>query len=136
MAAKRSFWGSPHTRTVIAAALYLGVVAGVMALADTGFEDWFLIWLAATFILGWTTRNPWLALLPLLAVSIAMPFVHAGLDGESEPLPIWFVVGYLAALFALIVLAGWGGRKLYDRLRASRARSTGGVNRFFWQRFK
>lgn len=125
MAAKRAFWGSPHTRPVIAAALYLGVVAGVMALANAGFEDWFLVWLVATFILGWITRNPWLALLPLPAVSIAMPFIYAGLDGESEPLPIWFVVGYLAALFALLALAGCGGRKLYDRLRASRARSTG-----------
>jgi hypothetical protein len=108
-------------RIAIPAALYLGVVAGVMVLFNTGFAEAQFIWLAASFVLGWTTRNPWLALLPLLAVPIAAPFGYADTYVQGDPMPIWAAVAFWAPVHALMVLVACGGRGLYERRRGSPA---------------
>lgn len=108
-------------RTAIAAALYLGVVTGVMVAFNAGFAEAQFIWLAASFVLGWTTRNPWLALLPLLAVPIAAPFGFADAYIQGDPMPIWAEVVFWAPVHALTVLAACGSRGLYERRRGSRA---------------
>ncbi len=108
-------------RISIVAALYLAVVAGVMALFNGGHPDAQLMWLAASFLLGWTTRTRWLALLPLLAVPIAAPFGYSNAVMIGDPLgPIWVEVAYWAPVHALIVLAGCGCRGVYERCRAAR----------------
>jgi hypothetical protein len=122
VAAKRSFWGSRTGRTAIAAALYLGFVVLVMALFNAGFSDAVFIWVAATFVLGWIMRNPWLALLPFLAVLIAAPFGYADVNEGGDPLPIWFGVLIEAPVLALIALAGCGARAFYERRSARRKR--------------
>jgi hypothetical protein len=110
-------------RTAIA--LYLGVVGGVMVLFNAGFAEAQFIWLAASFVLGWSTRNPWLALLPLLAVPIAAPFGYGDASVQGDPMPIWAEVMLWAPVHALIVLIGCGGRAFYESRRATGAgRST------------
>ena len=113
-------WHPARMRAATAAALYLGVVTGVMVLFDAGFSEAQFIWLAASFALGWGTRNPWLALLPLLAVPIAAPFGFANAYIQGDPMPIWAEVMFWAPVHALIVLIGCGGRGLYARRHASR----------------
>lgn len=105
----------------VVAALYLGVVAGVMALFNAGFADAQFMWLAASFILGWSTGNRWLALLPFLAVPIAMPFGYANTSMQGDPMTIWAEVAFWAPVHALIVLVGSWTRGVYDRRRASAA---------------
>jgi hypothetical protein len=91
-----------------------------MVLFNAGFADAQFIWLAASFLLGWTTRNLWVALLPLLAVPIAAPFGYADVYIQGDPMPIWGDVVFWAPVHALMVLVACGGRGLYERRRASR----------------
>jgi hypothetical protein len=114
-------WHAVDMRAVIPAALYLGVVVGVMVLFNAGFAEAQFLWLAASFVLGWVTRNPWLTLLPLLAVPIAAPFGYADTYVQGDPMPIWAEVAFWAPVHALTVLVACGGRGLYERRRGSRA---------------
>lgn len=114
-------WHAAGMRIAIAAALYLGVVAGVMVSFNAGFAEAQFIWLLASFVLGWTTRNPWLALLPLLAVLIAAPFGYADAHIQGDPMPIWAEVVFWVPVHALTVLVACGSRGLYERRRGSRA---------------
>lgn len=121
MSRLRNAFGS-KTRA-IAAVLYLAAVLGVIALADADSGAGLPVWVAVSFCLGWVTRSPWSALLPLLAVPLAVPFGYPEewtSYGGHDPLPLWFGALAAAPWSAAIVLAGVGGRHLYEHFRASR----------------
>jgi hypothetical protein len=93
-----------------------------MVLFNAGFAEAQFIWLAASFVLGWSTGNRWLALLPLLAVPIAVPFGYGDASIQGDPMPIWAEVVFWAPVHALIILGGCWSRGVYERRRASSAR--------------
>jgi hypothetical protein len=69
-----------------AAILYVAVMLGVVVLFNADIGEPFLIWSAASFCLGWITRYPWSAFLPLLASPIAVPFGYADGWTGGDPL--------------------------------------------------
>jgi hypothetical protein len=103
-----------------AATLYVAVMFGVVVLFNVGVWEALLIWSAASFCLGWITRYPWLAFLPLLASAIAVPFGYADKLTGGDPLLLWVEVLLAAPIQGAIVIAGFGGRLLYERFRMSR----------------
>jgi len=106
-----------------AATLYVAIVLGLIALADSGVRETDLMWLIASLCLGWVTRSPWFALVPLIAVPIAVPFGYPDEWSQSwghDPLPLWFGILVAVPVLAALVLAGVGGRRLFERSRAAR----------------
>jgi hypothetical protein len=112
-------WHAVRMR-VGAAILYLVAMLGVVALAKADIAEALLIWSAASLCLGWTARWPWLALLPLLASPIAVPFGYPEDWSGREVMPLWFEMLWAALGQAIIVIVGFSGRHLYDRSRMSR----------------
>jgi hypothetical protein len=104
-----------------AATFYVLVMLGVVVLFNAGFVEAQLIWLVASFCLGWMARDPWLAFLPLLASPIAMPFGYADEGTLGDPLMLWSEVLLAAPIQGAFVIAGFSGHLLYERFRASRA---------------
>lgn len=102
-----------------AAILYVAVMLGGVVLLNAGIDDALLIWSAASFCLGWITRYPWFAFLPLLAGPMAVPFGYADGSTDGDPLFLGAEVLLAAPIQGAIVMAGFGGRLLYDRFRAS-----------------
>lgn len=90
------------------------VMLGVVVMFNTGIGEGGAIWIAASLCLGWVTRTPWLAFLPLLAAPIAVPFGYPEEWMGRTALPLWFVLLWAAPFQAALVIAGWGGRRLYE----------------------
>jgi hypothetical protein len=95
------------------------VMVGVVAVVKAGIDEAFLIWSVASLCLGWITRWPWFGLLPLLASPIAAPFGYPEEWSGREVMPLWYETLWVSFGQAVIVLIGFGGRRLYDR-RTSR----------------
>jgi hypothetical protein len=81
---RAELWNRPlgaHTAMQFAAiAAYLGTMVLSVALFDADAENnWlaFAIWAIASLVLGWALARWKMALLPLLALPIALPFGHA-----------------------------------------------------------
>lgn len=110
----------PVRARVAAAILFVGLLPGVVALADAGNDLALPLWLATALCLGWITRSPWSVLLPFLAIPIAVPFGYPEDYPGHDPLPLWFGVLMGAPLQALVVALGVGGRYMYERTRMFR----------------
>lgn len=101
-----------------AAVLYAVVTVALLALADAGNGAVIAIWLVAPFCIGWIARSPWMALLPFLAVPIAVPFGYPQeWSSGHDPLPLWSGALLAAPIQAATVIVGVGCRSLYERLR-------------------
>jgi DNA-binding transcriptional ArsR family regulator len=110
----------PRGMRVGATIVYVAVMVGVVVMANAGITEAVLVWAAASFCVGWISRNPWSALLPLLAIPIAVPFGYPDKWTGGDPLLLWSEVLLAASIQAVIVFAGFGGRRLIERFRASR----------------
>lgn len=107
-----------RTRT-IAVSAYTVVILIVVALLNAGIDAGVLLWSAASLCLGWLTRSPWLAFLPFLAGPIAVPFDYPEEWVGSDPLPLWFVVLWIALLQAVLAIIGLSVRRFYERFVAA-----------------
>lgn len=100
--------------------VYGAVLVGVLVMADAGTDKAYLVWEAASFCLGWISRYSPSVLLPFIAIPIAVPFGYAkGWTGDDHLL-LWTEVLLAAPIQAAIVFAGFGGRGVFERFRASR----------------
>src|ERR687897_48862 len=82
-------------------------------------RNWaFLVSLVLVHIgLGFAVGRPWVLLLPLLSVVMALPLGHPSAN-KGEPLPIWLGLLFFVPPGSAIVAVGIGLRRLYDRRRA------------------
>lgn len=103
-----------------AVAIYVAVmVGGIVAVNDNAENGTaaFLVWSAASLLLGWLVRHPIVILLPLLAVPIAVPFGYADKWLGSDAPLVWIGMAFEAPVQAVVVALGLGGRLLYERLQ-------------------
>ena len=82
-------------------------------------RNWaFLVSLVLVHIgLGFAVDRPWVLLLPLLSVVMALPLGYPSAN-KGEPLPIWLGLLFFVPPGSAIVAIGIGLRRLYDRRRA------------------
>lgn len=104
-----------------ASVLYVAVLVGVVILANAGVGGALVVWSATSLGLGWLTRRPWSALLPFLAVAIAVPFGYPDESNGGDPLILWAGALVAAPVQAAFVAAGAWGRCRYERTRVPRA---------------
>lgn len=101
---------------VVAAVLYVGILPGILALAHTENDDVALyLWLVASSGLGLITHTPWWALLPFLAVPMAVPFGYSEGWSGHDPLPLWLGTLFFASVQAAMVPLVVGSRYLCKR---------------------
>jgi hypothetical protein len=101
--------------------VYVAVLVGVVVMADAGIGKTYLVWEAASFCVGWISRYPPSALLPFLAIPLAVPFGYAkGWTGDDHLL-LWAEVLVAAPIQAAIVFAGFCGRGIFEGFRMSRS---------------
>lgn len=116
-------------RIALIIAYLIGMVVAVFMLnADGSSESAFAIWMAASVLLGWGTGNPMFAILPFLAIPLAIPFGIPDDPASRSADPV-FPVALGAAYYALfsgmlIVLFAMARRKLGPRLRRLRLRQS------------
>lgn len=105
---------------IAAITIYVAVmVGGIVAVNDNAENGMaaFLVWSAASLLMGWVVRNPIAIGLPLLAVPIAVPFGYADKWLGSDAPLISIGMAFEAPVQALLVALGIGGRLLYERFR-------------------
>jgi len=100
-----------------AAIVYVAVMVAVLVMADAGIGKAYLVWEAASFCVGWVSRYPPSALLPFLAIPIAVPFGYPESRTGGDHLLLWSEVLLAAPVQAPIVFTGVGGRGLFERFR-------------------
>ena len=77
------------------------------------------VWLGMALVLGVGTRNLWAAMLPGIAIPIAIPY-GSPVDAGDPPLPLWIWSMYAATFSALLVGAGvFVGQFAESRLRTA-----------------
>ncbi len=106
----------------IAVAAY--VVATVMVIVSLNADAQnyrlaYTVWPAASLTLGWLTRRATAALLPLIALPIAVPFGFAEEWLGSDAPMVWWIVLFASPIAVAAALAGLSGRALFERFRAS-----------------
>jgi hypothetical protein len=107
---------------LIGALGYIAVMVGAVVLVNADAENnWlaFSIWSAASLVLGWTAREVWLALLPVVAVPIALPFGYADQWLGSDAPLVWLFAAFSGVIQVVLVLAALGARVLYERRQLS-----------------
>jgi hypothetical protein len=101
---------------------YLGVMVGAVLLLNANAENGTLamaIWSGASVMLGWITHDARFALLPLVAVPVALPFGYADeWLGSDSPL-VWLSVAVIGVIQVALVLAAFAARLLYERSQPS-----------------
>lgn len=98
-------------------AFLLGMIVALNADAENG-DTTLLVWTAASFALGWLVRQPWVAMLPLLAIPIAAPFGYADeWLGSDAPL-LYLGMAFQAPVQAVVVALGFGGHVFFESVRA------------------
>ena len=105
---------------ILAAAVYLSVMVGVVAAVNHNAENMseaFLVWSVASLFLGVTFAKPIAIALPLLAILLAVPFGHAERWLGSDAPLISLGMAFEAPVQALIIALGFGGRTLLERIR-------------------
>jgi hypothetical protein len=66
--------------------VYSAVLVGVLVMADADIDKAYLVWEAASFCVGWVSRYPPSALLPFIAIPIAVPFGYPARWTDGNPL--------------------------------------------------
>lgn len=102
-----------------AAIIYVAILIGVVVMFNAGISEALFAWTAASFCLGWIARYSWSALLPLLAIPIAVPFGYPDRWTGGDPLVLWAELLLAAPIQAAVVFAGFGARHLFECFRAS-----------------
>jgi hypothetical protein len=112
---------------VVIVGIYLAVLVGVVVAVNADGENGdaaFLVWSVASLALGAAVRHPLVAILPLLAIPLAVPF--GGSEewvGSDRPLVVLGMV-FQAPVQVLLVVAGLVGRALFERGRRRRGSGT------------
>jgi hypothetical protein len=104
-------------RIAVVVAYLLSTVLAVIAVNDGDGGDWQgTVWLGMAVLLGVGIRDFRLALLPLVAIPIAIPFGLPA-DAGDPAFPLWIAMIYYAAFSAFLVALGVLVGQFVDRRR-------------------
>jgi hypothetical protein len=107
-------------RIALVVAYLVSTVLAVIALDDGDGGNWQgTVWLGMAVLLGAGIRDLRLALLPLVAIPIAIPFGIPA-DAGDPAFPLWVGMLYLAAISAFLVAVGVLVGQFVDRRRRRR----------------